>query len=142
MALPFNRIPPRRPPPPTPASPLSRRSTAPEIQLWIQRWQFHRATAVPPTTLFLITWNGSHLLDRSAKKLSSDLVSWGFHPTEAQVLVADILEAMGRVGDLSDWNFYCWVEPVRTWIGRVMTLAGAAGLMWWGTRISELREAQ
>jgi hypothetical protein len=90
---------------------------------------------VPLTTLSLITWTGSHLLDRSAKKLSPDLVSWGFHPTEAQVLVADILEAVGRVDDLRDWNSYCWVEPVYRWIGQIVKLAGVAGLMWWGTRI-------
>ncbi|KAH8763385.1 hypothetical protein BGZ57DRAFT_857705 [Hyaloscypha finlandica] len=133
MAPPFNRIP---PPPPLPASPLSRRSTAPEIQHWIQRWQFHRVIAVPLTTLSLITWTGSHLLDRSVKKLSSDLVSWGFHPTEAQVLVADILEAVGRVDDLRNWNSYWWVEPVYTWIVGIANLVGVAGLMWWWTRTS------
>ncbi|KAE9365962.1 hypothetical protein N431DRAFT_87325 [Stipitochalara longipes BDJ] len=103
MSLP-NRLPARIPTSPPPIPILGPQSSLASIRAWIQEWQFHRAINVSSETLNSITWTSSQLTTRSAKKLSADLISWGFLPGEARVLVADILAGMGRDEDRRDWE--------------------------------------
>jgi hypothetical protein len=137
--LPWSRIPP--PPqdrpigPPLPPSPDS---TTPEIRAWIQHWQFSRAVNVSEETLSNITWTGSDLALRSAKKLSAGLVRWEFHRTEARVLVADILKAMERDRDLNSWLWDGRTEVVAIFTGRLITVVAIVAIIYFGTRISVL----
>jgi hypothetical protein len=139
--LPWSRIPPLRQDRPTsPPFPPSPDSTTPEIRAWIQQWQFSRIINVSEETLSNITWTGSHLAVRSAKKLSADLVAWGFHRAEARVLVADILKAIERDRDLYSWLRDGRTEGITTSIGKFLTTVGIVAIIYLGTRISELSE--
>ncbi|PMD26280.1 hypothetical protein NA56DRAFT_698451 [Hyaloscypha hepaticicola] len=137
--LPWSRIPsPPRPKPIGPPLPLSPDSTTPEIRAWIQHWQFSRAINVSEATLLEITWAGTHLSERSERKLAADLVKWGFHRDEARVLVTDVLEAMDRKDDLRMWLWEGRTEWWRTGLNRFFTVAVFAAIVFYGTRISEL----